>query len=502
MEFEKLFAFVHDLDSSERRNFSLYVGNRKKSRTYKLYQLILKYSEFDDLTADIIRQNGFRDRHQFHQDREKLLTWLIKSILGSKSKSQSALPFIRECFLHKADALGRKAFFREIRRLATLGEYQDWASLHDLVFDLENRLSARVEWPKDKEWLERYGVDVDLFQASFVFERLQEERELHAMIAQLREFSLLSAQERQQVAEEVAQQLRPSYSTPSSECMASKIRMTIAYYQEDIERAYVIGKTYISVLMGFRNRFGIAMIARELRFVAALCIVRNDRSSAIYYTMKLSELEPKNQLDSHALRHTRAILYSTVAGCFAETKVARSAREEIRRLALVIEPRQLARWHFNLGTAFFYNEDYREASRDFHLSRNLIRRDHRILQWEPSLLLAICHHEIGNIDLSDSMLESANNAVEELKTEFPKSCISIVWEYLCAPPNAFVLRHKIQKALAKFDQLLNDPEERRASIYFAVRIWLKAKLRSQTPREILLEEAGPEMMRSRLQGFS
>jgi hypothetical protein len=502
MEFEKLFSLIHGLDSNQRRNLSLYAGGKKTTRPYKLYQRILKFPELTDETSTRIRGKLFLEPHQFHQDREKLARWVISSIVLSQNGKISPISFIKESFLHKADNLARKAFQNEIKRLNNSQKFGELADLHDLALELQNYYSIEIEWPNDPIWLKKNKIDPSFFDPSGVFERQNHERTLHQLIVQVRSVSRGSASERKEMANRILPQLRPSYPTVVCECLAMKIRMNLAYYLGEFHESFEIAKPYIELLMAVRDSLGTLMVARELRFVSMSAVLLNDRNSAVKYGMMLSELEPENRMDDSFISVSRTMVFSTIAGCFAETELAKAALATISLQEKEMNEIAFFKSYFKIGVGFFMNEDYRNAARCFHQVRNRVSKDSSLLNWEPSLYLAIAHYELGEINLSDSMLDSAQKSVMDQPHEYPKQCITLVRKYLKSIHPIQFLFPQFSQDLETIQSLLIDEEEKRTSIPFNVSIWMTSILQSKSQRTILLESANQEVMKYRLMVLS
>lgn len=496
MEFEKLFGLIHDLSSSQRRNLSLYVGNKKDTRAYKLYQRILKYPELNDETSSKIRGNMFLDPHQFHQDREKLARWVISSIVGGQNGKISPLAFIKESYLRKADNLARKEFLNEVKRLSRIQKFGELARLHDLVLELQNLYSIRISWPHDLQ------VPPEYFSSNYAFQRQSEERLLNEFIVQIRSVATASSADRIKVANRIYPLLLPEYKTSVCQCLALKIRMNLAYFLEHYEDAFQIAEDFIPLLMEIRNEFSPSMVAKELRFASILSTLLNNRDSAIQYAMKLSELEPTNRIEESFIPCSRIMVYATVAVCFAEPQLAHAAFTEIPAVETDMDPISYCRTLHNIGAAFFMNDDYRHAARSFHKVRNNLNKDLQFLQWEPSLYLAIAHLELGDVDLADSMLESARNSVSEMDLEYPKRCVAIVSRYMKMHHRLPFFNQELKKALDEIEVLLINDEERRSSNLFAATIWIKSKLKSTSQRVILRDSIDRESMKLRIAAFA
>lgn len=501
MEFEQLYHLVHSLNSNQRRNLSLFVGSKKYTRPYKLYQSILKQSGFTNESKEKIRGTIFREPHQFHQDREKLARLIISSLILQKHGNIPPLALIREAFLQNAITLGRKALLSEIKRLTNSQSIEEWANLHDLIINLRNLHAIVIDWPSNHAWLHEHKIDSQYFESSFIFSQQVAKRKLFKLIDDLRSARGVSVAKRKEVANKVLSQLLPTYPTALFNCLALKIRMNAAYYLENYPHSARIAERYVPNLLKLSSHFDAAVIAREIRFVSVLHILLSDRDQATYYALKMGTIEASDPIAVSSVAENRLYTYSTIAVCFAECELAIVAMKELNSIKYEIDARLFFRINFNLGAAFFLNEDFRCAVKCFHSARNQGKRDPDFPQWGMHIYLALAHFELGDFDLADSMLSSAQNFARKLQRQSPKLSVSAVAIYF-RNHHQPGLHQKLRKIRKNFLQLQVDPEEKRASIYFAAITWIDSILQGRSQKELLRDPVREKTMIELVSAFA
>ncbi|MEM0998798.1 MAG: hypothetical protein AAGN35_17200 [Bacteroidota bacterium] len=489
MEFKRLYHFVHGLSSQERRIFSIYIGSKKNTRPYRLYKAILKHPQFDSKSSESIRGDVFRESHQFIQDRERLAQWIISSIIHSEEGLVPAISFIRKSYICGAEGIARRALLDEFRKQNRSYRYDKLARLHELTLELRNVHGIEATLPNDVE-ISKQSLD-----AKYVFMINQYERQLHQMIADLRLVRHKEDFQRKRMVIAVQSRLHSDYPTDYLKCLALKVRMNCAYYQGDFKLSFEYGRQLIPRLFEIPKAFSSNMLAQEIRFVALISLLNANRDLAIGYAMKMAEINVEGAKDVSRIAISRLMLYTTIASSFGEIQLAESALADLNQYFEEVPNLIACKLYFHLGQAFFYNERYQVAARCFHASRNLVKKDTPFLQWEPSLHLAICYHKMGDVDLVESMLASAKVKVKQHQRRFPKECYHIVNKYLLHQPQTLFILDELHQSLERINELLNDPEEKRASHWFAIRSWIHSKVTSKPQKELLHAFLTPELMK-------
>jgi hypothetical protein len=472
MDFEKLFKLVHDLEPSQRRNFTLYLKKKKDTLPIELYRRILRFNAPSPTNQVKIKKGKFEHPRTYYNNRVALAKLIIKSLVYYEHASIPVIPYVKRAFLVDANEIALAALFSEMRRLQKLENFSAIIGLYGLIDDVESSLALDIEVPGD------------IFSYERILCSYTERRKLNGFIKRIRKASKCEIIIRKQTATEILNEMFAPFLSRENQDLAAKIRMNSAFLEGNYQDAYKHGQALIESIKQWPDKYSPVFIARELRFMAFNSIHLNNRTNAIRYAMELSMIKTSNSFEENQVRISSIMVGSTVAACFAEESIATKVFQDIKDFEGLFSKSILAKTYFSIGTSFFYNENYSEAKKAFQASWNSLSTDDAFLRWEPQTLIAICNHELSDTDGADSEIRAASRFASQEQTCLPTLLVGIVRNYLRSDefdPNA---------GLGLIEGIMAEPEEKRAGHYFSGEIWLSSKSFHITQREALLRSQG------------
>lgn len=474
MEFVKLYSLIHRLTAEQRTQFKRYAKDRINDLTFELYRRILKTDSANRESEKNIQNPGFLNPKTYNHHRKKLSEWIIMSLVRFDSNGGFSKELVKEAFLYEADRFANELIENEI---AKLHEEEDYSSLYGLLSflsELQHHYDikiTKIELAKDLDFVER---------------ELREYAALNSFIADLRTAAHGTAQARKLTASRILEEMNDSYNSRQCSNLAIKVRMNCAYLLEDFNKAFRYGEEFIGRLASWPSKYPPSYRARQLRFFIMNAILLNQRDIAMKYGLRLNRIESAKPLEWNQIIRSKIIASVAIAAYFSECDFADNICIVLEENCDVFEdPKIPCIAYYNLGMAYSFSGQFKKAVTCFERSRSLRKKKFAILDWEPQVMLAIAHYNLGNVELIGYLMRSAIRAAKDLKHEYPKIATSLVKNVLLndAPGKQMTGNGGI----GRIKSLYSDAEEKHASRFFQIEFWLEADLRSVPVKDVLHE---------------
>jgi tetratricopeptide (TPR) repeat protein len=492
MEYEKLYTLLHSLSVQEKKNLTIFIKGNEDTLTYLLYTRIKKTRSLDKTAKDKVKGQEFADSHQFHRYRMYVAEWVIKSILQHNEPEFSIERFIKSAFLYEANGLAKKTLQSEMRRMQAIEDFKSMRLLYNLISELEVFHSISIALSEDILPSQEVEGHLKSLQLLFEFDR------------ELKSVARKNVKVRTVVATKILKQLLPSYGSLTNTCLANKIRMNIAYFHGNHDLALTFGTILIN---SFHDQEGkllriwelkAAWVVRQYRFNVILNLVEGNRNDAIQYSLEMSKISPSSPSERTKVLKSQILIGASVAVFYAEGPLAEQCLGQLEQHFEIFDSFELCKVYYNLGMAFFYNLQYEKAVKCFQMSRNEVTIGYDFLRWEPQLLLALSHFELGNIEAADSFLGSAKREVIQSELRYPQETIKIIEKYLDDgfrdDQSVLILTNSLQ-AIAN---IISDPEEKRCSNWFSLVVWATAKIESVSAKDVYLRLSAENGLNERI----
>ncbi len=199
-----------------------------------------------------------------------------------------------------------------------------------------------------------------------------------------------------------------------------------------------------------------------------------------------------SQILSFLYVHTGRLDNIILNGNFnAATSVITKSLNRIRRYKLMLDDHRVMVFYFKFAWIYLAAGKVSKALRYLNkIINNELKKLREDLQNYARILQLICHYELGNFDILQYLLNNNSNYFDR------KTGINI---FLQEATNMFntlkskgTLDHKVvfKKYLDLFNNIKNDPYERRAFVYLDIISWLESKIKGISLQEVVQRKPG------------
>jgi hypothetical protein len=470
MEFKKVFDLVHGLSSQQRRNFTNYHTN-KDTLVYKLFKAILKHTTLDNPAKSKIKDLVTSNSSTLGNTKTTLATQIIKSLVHFEHESSSIIPFVKSAFLFEVPEIGQAALNDEMVDLQSKEDFSSLLRLSYLIEELQSLHGIKLERPPE------------IFDTILLQQIVQERGELFNSIEEAKSSTHLGANGRKKVANRLSRTVKAEYLSASNKALALKLRVRIAYLEGNIELALTLSEILVDALKKMPNCFPQVFIAKEVRLTALFAMALNNQSISSRYALELSLLDGDSPLEYREIKKSALMLSSVVAATFADINIAENCLVQLEEINVEVPSRIKCYAYYNIGMAFFYNDQHTNAIKCMEEVRNLHSKAFEKLFWEPLVVLAISLFEIGDDARVDSLIRSANRQAANRNSIYPLQAVSLVSKYFnkknCSNS---VFEHG---DLLQIEAVLEDNEAKLESNDFPIQLWIRSKLVDSSPQRTL-----------------
>lgn len=479
MEFKKVFDLVHGLSSQQRRNFTNYHSN-KDTLVYKLFKAILKHSTLDNTAKSKIKDLVSSNSSTLGNTKTALATQIINSLVYFEQESRSIIPFVKSAFLFEVPEIGLAALNDELLDLQAKEDYSSLLRLSYLIEELHSFHGIKLERRPE------------ILDTTILKRIIQERSELFSALEEAKSSTRFGANGRKKVAKRLSQTVKTEYLSASNRVLGIKLRVRIAYLEGNIELALTLGEILVDALKKIPNSFPKIFIAKEVRLTALFALALNNQSISSRYALELSLLEGNSPFEYKEIKKSALMLASVVAATFANTDVAENCLSQLHEINCGIPDRIKCFAFYNVGRAFFCNEDYESAIKCMEEVRKLHSKTFGKLFWEPLVILAISLFETGDDARIDSLIRSANRKAATRNSTYPLEAVYLVSKYLNLSNGTTLVFDRAD--LNQIEAVLEDDEAKQESNDFPIQLWIRSKLASNSPKETLKKmiEASPK----------
>lgn len=495
MEFEKLFYLVHSLSKGERSRFTKYNNRRKGKLSKALYDRILKYDTPTDKIEKLIRGQMFKPSQRFCDTRTILAKMLIESMVQVGTGPISFIKFAKTAAQHGAITIVESSAAAELRSLQHEEEFGAMLMTYDALSEIEAQYGLNLSLPDD------------VMPYEHIVGTLRVKKQLLEFLKLTKESMRKPQSQRLILAHYVeAFQIFSGKST-YNQILAEKLKMRLALLRMDLPQAFKHSFRFLDMQTKYNKKFPSVELAREIRSIAVIAVYFNARDQAMNYLLKLDLLTPKSLHERREILRSKLSIQTTIAVKYANDQIALKCCEILDKKTSMYTLIELSGIYHSLALTFFFNEKWKMAIKWFEKTNDLEnslppeKRSVTITSIRR-LQIALCYFMLGNITISDSLIRSLKTAAKDLPLKFPGYATSLVWRYTSDRAINSV------RELELYDQIVLNDEERRASFYFPINIWIEAIARQVSQRVILLEklnrrtkeDALKDFVKDRLQG--
>lgn len=471
MKIRDLYRVVHGLSGKQKSNFSRFTNGKEKNLPIKLYERILKQDEFSSDSLKRIRDGIFEDSNKFRNNRNLLIDLIIKSIAHYEYQAVPVSSYVFSAIQIGVFDKAESIILDEMRRLQKLDSLSELVRFYDFIDELTIYYGFQIHLP------------TDILKYEVVIERQKHRRDLMAVIKELRKSIKLKNSERKIIARSFKDVVERHSDSKINQSLTLLAKVRIEYLQGEFLASINWGETLVEKLKAHPQLYPTKMIANEIEFVAALAILLEDRKLAIKYSLEMSTISSRSDDFTFEIKKRSIRLGATVAAGFSDKNLGLLCLKDLRGDLDMLDVKSQIVSYFNIGRCLFFNEDYKRVIECMGMVRNLFSNDLENLTWEPQAILAIAHHEIGEFDLADSFLRSANRYASATDKKFPIEAVGRIRRYISHGPNSNPPFNEMD--LVAFREILTDPEEKKMSNNFPIQIWIEAHIRMVAPFELI-----------------
>jgi hypothetical protein len=199
--------------------------------------------------------------------------------------------------------------------------------------------------------------------------------------------------------------------------------------------------------------------------------------------MTLSTISGRNQFERKVIQKATVFVGVTIAESYGIMPVALVNLEIIVSNPDLFEPKLKRILLFFLALCGLYNADHAFAAKIMNLVRQEPTSDSSVLAWEPELVLAICHFELGNANLAESMIRAASRSATSFDSQYARFVTKII-------PQIFHTNNRevaacCETRMEQLIALLSIDSEREYTKFFNVQPWLQSKISNRPAKDFL-----------------
>ena len=470
MTVEKLYYLVHSLTRDQKSNFTRYTRGGKKGLDIVLYERILAQKELTAKAAETIRGKEFKVASKYYLYRVKLAERIIQSLVSFESAKVSALSYIHRAVTMDAVELAEKTLADEMIKAQEREDFATLRYLYDFSSELQQDYNFKFTYHKDLRSREEVKYLTDT------------QHTLEDLLVQIRQYFPKTGEDRRIGASFLSSRLAEiEPETHKARYTFEKVRVGLALLAIENDKSldqqqqpFDLQKGLVNQMLTRKDLFSTTRMCRELSILIRLAEFVGDRDAALHYTLTYSRLDPRTLIEEKEFSKDRIVKTIDVGELWANLTLAEKGIQELEECRFQFDNRQLVHAYLKLGLNFFYNEQFSNALSCFQKVRSIPGKDWGRVSWEPDTLLLLCHLELGNLDVIDSLARSAYRNTKKYESEYPKTVVRIIQQVVRA--GTLAAREVYPKGLNEIRRTWDPGEEVHESPFFDFSIWLEAKI--------------------------
>jgi|GEM_PF-5426609 len=484
MTAERLYYLVHSLTRDQKSNFTRYTRIGKKTLELVLYDRILAQKQFNSKSADIIRGKEFKVASKYYLYRVKLAERIIQSLVSFEDAKVSTLSFVRRAVTMDAIELGEKALADEMMKAQEVEDYATLRYLYDYAHRIQEDYNVAFNFHRNlksrKEVIEldgvRYQLEELMFQVRTAFRSSEESRKMASRAIASR-----------------LQELQPE--SRKAFHLRDKVHVGLSLLTRDVETAQEQQKHLVEKMVAEPDSFSIIRTLREIETLIRLSEDIGDRETALQCALLVGQLVPKSIIEQREITKASINRSINVGEHFAYLNFAEKGLKELNDNLSLFAPHEIVANFLFLGLNFFYNREYSQALHCVEELRTIPRKEWKKVSFEPEILRLLCHLELENTDLLDSLSRSAYRSSKKQDLEYPRLIVKYIQKLIRTSPSDH--QEVYQSGIKEVSAILQSPNERRASHFLDILIWLESRSKGVSPAT-LLSRQGKSALASQL----
>lgn len=462
MTAERLYYLVHSLTRDQKSNFTRYTKLGKKTLELVLYDRVLAQKQFDNKTSEVIRGKEFKIASKYYLYRVKLAERIIQSLVSFEDAKVSTLSFVRRAVTLDALELGEKALAEEMMKAQDAEDSATLRYLYDFAYRLQEDYNVQFSFHRD---LKSRQEVIDLDHVRY---------QLEAMLLQIRKAFRSSEESRSLASSSIASRLLEIHpESQRSLHLSEKVQVGLSLLNRSLDQAQQQQKNLVEQMVANPASFSTTRVSREIASLIRLSEEIGDRETALRYTLIFGKLTPKTIIEQKEVVKEGITRTIHVGEYFAHLSFAESGILELENNLSQFEPNEIVINYLLLGLNFFYNREFSQALHCVQELRAIPRKEWDKVSWEPEILRLLCHLEMENIDVLDSLGRSAYRNTKKYDLSYPQLVVKYILKVIRATPPA--LPSIYEDGQEEITAVLQSANEKRAAHNFNFMVWLQAK---------------------------
>ena len=456
-EEKKLFKLIKSLTDEQCKAVELALDGMLSKNLPTLFRRMKVLEKWDQNSRSSIKSGGrFTNRGKYHTYCKELRRGII-GILCQPSEFGFDLSYIQ------------KAVELDMLELAI---EKAWESIQDALKANDRRrlllVLAKVQ-DLELEYRISFSFPGEVPNINDLRERFDQELKLGSLLVQVKKAFKEDFRSRQFAAQRIAGRLGEIMPVSrKSQFRKQKAVIGTHLLNRDFESAVALQQQLVDWMFADREFFRFAELVYEVTSLVNLGMGIKDKGLVAKYYISLSTFVPQT-------KYEESVLFQIVGRCLVsvgEFLPSMDALESSERYINEkdLNPSQFAVSSFFQALGYFYFDQVDLALSKMSLIRTLSGKDCKQINWESTLLAAICHWEKGGTNVVYSLLNSAETLAKKADNQYQMVATRIIKELFSEDSWENSLSH--HEAL---EELLNDPNELMAARCFDLRYLLLSK---------------------------
>jgi hypothetical protein len=472
MELQKLYHLVHNIGRSERKAFSRWMKFKGSSLDLLLYNRILSAKVLSSDKEDLIRGSEFANASQFYIYRNRLAEHILNSMSASSENPISLVSFINNAIGWDMVDAASRVLSKEMEKAANLEDYSSLLYWYDFVSVVEAKANVKILLPEST-------LSCDQVRKNHDFEyRIQ------SIIQSIREAIKLPQEKRASEANRIQSHLDSLESnTKSGRNLLLLARRNLLVLEGMYDLALELGKHLLDQMLSWPEKYSGFQTAKEMVLLSLISSYAGDRSQAIHYSMRISNIIPSTFNEECQIGRLRIRACITTGEYYADLPMCESGYAGLESHFSLFPPYRQKRLLMLSGLTYFYHGKHAKAVSAIRKCLEISNDGGGRLTWEPYFMLALLHFELGNEDILDSLLLPVVRLSKLAKNEFPTIALKFFNQLRKAPQ--FDRKAIIGRQIGELTSLFENTSENRAADFFPMQYWLQSKYSNQPLNEII-----------------
>jgi hypothetical protein len=470
MNTENLFFLIHSLSTSEKTLFRKSIRGKRQSQDVILYDRINSCTELNGNTERVIRGTEFETVQKYYKYKGILAEKIVKSIVLAENPWDALFPFMQKCVLADMPELALKALNGTFEKAMEVEDFDFIRYCYRIVRNLSPY--SDFEWKMPEEVPNPTVVNsiIELHEA------------LEDLVNQIKDGFKLPQRDRDYAALRIESRLNELIAiTRSSGHLRTKVNIGIQLLRQNREAALRYQEQYVKSMAEWPKKYPLFLLVKEFEAAAKISALLDERSKALLYTWKIEAIRPQNRLEARQVMKIGIDLGIRIGEYYNDIDLVEASYRSFLENLYLFSGEVQSELYYLAGVTHFYQGNYSEAIQILSLLRQKPSKERERISWETQALLTICHLELENDSILDSLLDSLAHAIQKFELEYPRRVLQAIANTIKLAP------HLPDFAIEVVDikLLLNRSDENRSAMFLNIIPWMESKMTGMSQSEII-----------------